>query len=119
MPYLGLILLAVWIFCVVDVLLSAESEVRNLPKIAWVFIVLLLPDVGSLLWLILGRPRAAGVNRNVPAARGYPEYERLGRATGSSPRADEDFLRQCRARAEEQRRVYQEKLRREQGEPEA
>lgn len=116
MPYLGLILFALWIFCIVDVLTADQSQVRNLPKLAWVFIVLLLPEIGSLLWLILGRPRAERVNRLVPPTNGYPEYERLGRATGANSVSDEEFLRQCRARAEEQRRAYQEKLRRERGE---
>ena len=116
MPYLGLVLLILWVFCVVDVVLSAESEVRNLPKLAWVFIVLLLPDVGSLLWLIFGRPRAVGVNRNIPATNGYSEYERLGRATGATTESDAEFLRQCRERAEAQRRAYRDKLRKEQDE---
>jgi hypothetical protein len=108
----GLLVLALWIFCLVDVLLTPEDQCRNLPKIAWLLIVLFLLDIGSIAWLVAGRPRAdrmaksgfyAGAQPN-----GYPEYERLGRSTGSSPEADAQFLKECRERAEAQRRRYQE-----------
>jgi hypothetical protein len=52
-----LLVVALWIFCLVDVIVSKEDECRNLPKLLWLLIVLMLPDVGSLLWLIVGRPR--------------------------------------------------------------
>jgi hypothetical protein len=29
---------------------------RNLPKGIWLILVLILPDIGSLAWLLLGRP---------------------------------------------------------------
>lgn len=109
---LGLLVLGLWIFCLVDVMLSAESECRNLPKLVWLLIVVFLPDIGSILWLVAGRPRATRVASTgfYAGARpsGYPEYERLGRSTGSSPEADAQFLRECRERAEAQRRRHQE-----------
>ena len=52
-----LLVVALWIFCLVDVIVSKEDECRNLPKLLWLLIVLMLPDVGSVLWLIVGRPR--------------------------------------------------------------
>lgn len=108
----GLLVLALWIFCLVDVLLTPEDQCRNLPKIAWLLIVLFLPDVGSILWLVAGRPRADRMAKSGFYAgaqpSGYPEYERLGRSTGSSPEADAQFLRECRERAEAQRRRHQE-----------
>jgi hypothetical protein len=33
---------------------------RNLPKGVWLILVILLPDIGSLGWLLLGRPERAG-----------------------------------------------------------
>lgn len=108
MPYLafGLLTLALWVFCLVDVLTRQDWEVRHLPRLAWLFIVLLVPTVGSLLWLILGRPQ--GPPR--PAAQRqysshFGEYERPGRHVAQNPADDEAFLRQCRERAEEQRRI--------------
>ncbi len=114
----GLVVLALWIFCVVDLIQTREGEVRSLPKIAWVFIVLLFPLVGSIAWLAAGRPqpgppRASGAG----GTTAFPEYDRPGRMTAGSPDDDEAFLRQVRDRAEEQRRRYREEKRRQGQDP--
>jgi hypothetical protein len=104
----GLLLLALWIFCIVDVITSNEWEVRNLPKMAWLLIVLLLPDVGSIIWLIAGRPQRSGpVVRNNDSR--FPEYDRPGRRVAINPDDDEEFLRRCQERAEQQRRAARER----------
>jgi hypothetical protein len=54
---IGIALVFIWIYCLYDVITTHEGLVRNLPKIAWFVIVLLLPDLGSILWLCFGRPR--------------------------------------------------------------
>jgi len=105
---LGLLLLGLWLYCLFDVITTDEALCRNLPKIAWLLIVLLLPDIGSVLWLVAGRPRA--YETRPPAA--YPEYERPGRFAAANPDDDEEFLRKCRERAEEQRRTYREQQKR-------
>ena len=56
----GLALLALWIYCILDVIATDNALVRNLPKGGWIFVVLFLPDVGSIAWLLLGRPERAG-----------------------------------------------------------
>lgn len=112
---LGLILLALWIFCIIDVITTSEADVRNLPKLAWLFIVLILPDIGSIAWLIAGRnwqKRQTGY-RSTTAARAYPEYDRPGRAVATNPDDDEAFLKQVRERAEAQRRAYEQRRKRE------
>ena len=48
----------------------------------------------------------------------FPEYDRPGRAAALDPEKDEEFLRQVRERAEEQRRAYREKRARERAEQE-
>jgi phospholipase D-like protein len=105
--------LGLWLFCLVEVVQSPESNVRNLPKVTWLLIVLFFPLVGSAAWLAAGRPdrapRAPGPQeRSVPA---YPEYDRPGRAAATDPAKDEEFLRQIRERAEQQRREYERKRR--------
>lgn len=107
MPYavVGLLTLVLWLYCLVDVLTCPETHVRNLPKVAWVFIVLLLPTIGSIMWLIAGRPQGAPAPFSGPAAAsGYGEYDRPGRHIAQRPEDDEEFLRLCRERAEAQRR---------------
>jgi hypothetical protein len=53
-------LLGLWLYCIFDVIASDDVLVRNLPKGMWLLIVIFLPDVGSLAWLLLGRPLYAG-----------------------------------------------------------
>ncbi|MEJ1230481.1 MAG: PLD nuclease N-terminal domain-containing protein [Galbitalea sp.] len=55
---LGFIGLALLIFCLVDVISIYETRIKSLNKIAWVFIVILLPVLGPILWLTLGKYRA-------------------------------------------------------------
>src|SRR5207302_8055070 len=47
----GLALLVLWIFCILDVISTEEVLCRNLPKYVWLLIVIILPDVGSIAWL--------------------------------------------------------------------
>jgi len=113
MSVIGLVL---WIFCIIDSISAREDTVRNLPKLAWIFIVLLFPFVGSIAWLVAGRPQQTE-RRLHPGERaqpGFPEYDRPGRAAAVDPEEDAEFLRQVRERAEEQRRAYKEKRDREQ-----
>lgn len=57
---LGLVILALWIYCIVDVITTDDSLVRNLPKLVWLLIVFFIPTIGSIVWLLLGRPEKAG-----------------------------------------------------------
>lgn len=109
-PFLLIIVLE--IFCLVEVIVSSQDRVRHLPKIAWFLLILFFPLVGSIVWLIAGRPVSNGAlggrsphERQAPA---FPEYDRPGRAAGLSPESDEEFLRKVRERAEEQRRTAAE-----------
>ncbi|MEO3978556.1 PLD nuclease N-terminal domain-containing protein [Streptomyces sp. CAU 1734] len=56
-----LLVLALWIYAFIDCLNTPENEVRKLPKLAWVFIVLLFGQVliGPVAWFAVGRPRKA------------------------------------------------------------
>lgn len=57
---IGFLLIALWLYCIFDVIATDEILVRSLPKMAWLFIVIILPDIGSIAWLALGRPQFAG-----------------------------------------------------------
>jgi hypothetical protein len=102
---------ALWVYCLVSVISTDDGRIRHLPKVAWLLIVLFFPFVGSIAWLVAGRPETAGAappgryERSVPE---YPEYDRPGRAAAVDPAADEEFLRKVRERAEEQRRRYEQ-----------
>ncbi|MEV4123907.1 PLD nuclease N-terminal domain-containing protein [Nocardia sp. NPDC049707] len=103
MPYavLGLLTLALWVYCLVDIVTCPDAGIRHLPKMAWLIVVILVPTVGALLWLFAGRPLHEGAPRS--RAR-YAEYDRPGRYVPQNPDDDEAFLRGLRERAESQRR---------------
>ena len=100
------ILLAV--LALISCLSAYEGELRALPKVVWVIIILLFPLVGSIVYFVAGRPlpetrAAAGAWR---PGSGFPEYERprqvapdddpafLKALDAQTRRADEDRLRQ-------------------------
>ena len=57
---LGLVVLALWLYCIFDVISTDDALVRNLPKLVWLLVVLFIPTIGSIAWLALGRPLYAG-----------------------------------------------------------
>lgn len=112
---LGVVTFALWVFCLVDAIGAQPARVRNLPKVAWLLLILFFPLVGSVAWLVAGRPddgqaRRSQHEREVPE---FPEYDRPGRAAAVDPAKDDEFLRQVRERAEAQRKAYEEKKKRE------
>lgn len=54
---LTLALLGFTVYAVVDCIQTEDERVRNLPKLAWVVIVLLFTPAGGIAWLLAGRPR--------------------------------------------------------------
>ena len=111
---LFLLFFAVWVYCIIDVITTPNEACRNLPKLAWLLIVILLSDVGSIAWLVAGKPWAGMQTNRVPY-RGntgrpgaYVEADRPRRAVATNPDDDEEFLAGLRLRAEEQRRRARE-----------
>lgn len=109
MPYLGLLIMVLWVFCLIDVITADESGIRHLPKMLWLLFVVIIPLAGSLVWLAVGRPIGGGIwggagGGKPRTASPFPEYDaRPGRQVAQSPANDAEFLRQCRERAEAQR----------------
>lgn len=92
-----LLVLALWIYAFVDCLNTPEEEVRGLPKVVWVIIILLFGEVlvGPVAWLVAGR------RRGVPAGGGTPaEWHRdhRGEAPGGwvAPDDNPEFLKSLR-----------------------
>jgi hypothetical protein len=72
---------ALTIYAAVDCIQTDEQRVRNLPKLVWVFLILLFWVAGPIAWFLAGRPRPqrSGPTRRPPTPRG--------------PDDDPDFLR--------------------------
>jgi hypothetical protein len=112
---LGLVLLVLWVYALFDVITSDPAAIRNLPKLGWFVVVLLLGElaIGPVLWFLAGRPQGAVRSLPYKGNTGIPpEYDRPGRAAAQSPDDDAVFLAGLQARAEEQRKKAAEEARR-------
>ncbi|MGR6317709.1 PLDc N-terminal domain-containing protein [Micromonospora soli] len=107
----GLLFLAevVLAICALISCLSAEEgEIRALPRIAWVLIILFFPLVGSIAWFVAGREPGGQRPRTAwPMGNGFSEQDRRRRPV--APDDDPEFLSRL---AERSRRDDQELLRR-------
>lgn len=107
---LGVLLLGFMLFCLLDVITTDGSEVRHLPKVAWILLVVLISPVGGLAWLLAGRPQVG--NRSAsgdtgplrPLGRGSGQQPRPRPTTPLAPDDDPDFLAELRRREQELRR---------------
>ncbi|MET8732265.1 PLD nuclease N-terminal domain-containing protein [Streptomyces parvus] len=80
--------LALTIYAFIDCLNTSEEDTKHLPKIAWVFIILLFWIVGPVVWL------AAGKNRHNRAAGAGPASWQPGRRRQwVAPDDNPDFLK--------------------------
>jgi hypothetical protein len=101
---LGFILLALWIWAIVDCITSDSSIIRNLPKGVWLILIIILFDIGAVLWLLLGRPynkhwrpTVEGEPHPYPTRRTPAIEDRTDFATGISDRRSAELDRQLDA----------------------
>jgi hypothetical protein len=108
--------LALLVIALIDCLASDEYEIRALPKVVWVFIILLFSPIGGIVWFVAGRPQHAGAVGRAEAWRpgaGFPEATRPGRQV--APDDDPEFLRnlaRTNREDEEMLRTWEADLRR-------
>jgi hypothetical protein len=114
-PLLALADLALLVVALIDCLSVEEGEIRALPRVAWVFIILLFSPIGGIAWFVAGRPQRSGARAGTwRPGSGFPESERPRREL--APDDDPDFLRRLsandRAEDEERLRTWEADLRR-------
>ncbi|MET8166467.1 PLD nuclease N-terminal domain-containing protein [Streptomyces sp. NPDC005329] len=93
-----LLVLALWIYAFIDCLNTPEEEVRGLPKVIWVIIILLFGEVlvGPIAWLVAGKARRAPVGGGTAA-----ESPRGRRAEWVAPDDNPEFLKSLKENKEE------------------
>ncbi|MET0734482.1 MAG: PLD nuclease N-terminal domain-containing protein [Microbacterium sp.] len=84
---LALVATAFWVFTIVDCAVQPPTRHRGVGKPVWILIVVLLPVLGGILWLAVGRTR-----RSVLAARRAPDD-------------DPEFLGTLAARSDQDERI--------------
>ena len=52
-----LLLIAFWVYSIVDCALLSPTRHRGVSKPVWILIVVLLPVLGGILWFVVGRGR--------------------------------------------------------------
>ncbi|KJC62937.1 PLD nuclease N-terminal domain-containing protein [Agreia bicolorata] len=78
MPVMTVVLFALMIGALVDIILRRDDQVKHLPKIVWVLLVVFLPLIGSILWFVIGREYSQPVNLG-----GFGDPRRREKAAGS------------------------------------
>lgn len=54
---LVIVVVAFTVYALVDCLMLPKARVKALPRVAWVFIIILFTPIGGILWLVFGRAR--------------------------------------------------------------
>ena len=85
--------LGLLVYCLIDCIQTPEAQVRNLPKLVWV-ILILLPYFGAIAWLLIGRPQGGRRGQSWAPGSGFPEAER---PRPLAPDDDPAFLRKVQA----------------------
>ena len=54
---LAVAVLAIFVYGLVDVIRTDGRLTRGISKPAWIVVMIVLPVLGAILWLLIGRPR--------------------------------------------------------------
>jgi hypothetical protein len=84
-----IVILAVFVYGLVDLIRTDARLTRGISKTAWIFVQILLPVVGATLWFLIGRPRGTDA---APVAYSHPV----------APDDDPEFLRNLEIRRRNQ-----------------
>ena len=86
---LAVAVLVIFVYGLVDVIRTDGRLTRGISKPAWIVVMIVLPVLGAILWLLIGRPRDSAPVRQ---ARSHP----------TAPDDDPDFLRNLEMRRRNQ-----------------
>ena len=86
---LAVAVLAIFVYGLVDVIRTDGRLTRGISKPAWIIVMIVLPVLGAILWLLIGRPRG-----NPPVRQNYSHP--------TAPDDDPDFLRNLEVRRRNQ-----------------
>ncbi len=82
---LAVAVLVIFVYGLVDVIRTDGRLTRGISKPAWIVVMIVLPVLGAILWLLIGRPRDTS-----------PQQQNYRHPT--APDDDPDFLRNLEVR---------------------
>jgi len=82
---LAVAVLVIFVYGLVDVIRTDGRLTRGISKPAWIVVMIVLPVLGAILWLLIGRPRGSA-----------PQQQNYRHPT--APDDDPDFLRNLEVR---------------------
>ncbi|SNT07222.1 Phospholipase_D-nuclease N-terminal [Asanoa hainanensis] len=88
----------------ISCLSADEGEIRALPRIAWVLIILFFPLVGGVAWFLAGRPVQRSAAGQWRPGSGFPEAERPRQ---QAPDDDPEFLKSLNQRSKEDTELFE------------
>jgi hypothetical protein len=86
---LFVIQVALAVLALISCLSADDDDIRGLPRIGWVLVILFFPLIGSIAWFLAGRSSTAARRRSWRVGNGFPERER---PRPVAPDDDPDFL---------------------------
>ena len=90
----GVAAIAFTIYALVDVAMTQAPRIRAFPKAVWIALIVVLPVIGPVLWLLIGKSKPS---RSKPTnTRRAPDDDPsfLGTIDGES--SDERIVQECR-----------------------
>jgi hypothetical protein len=99
-----------WIWALLDCIATDSAMCRNLPKIAWIILIIILSGIGALIWVLLGRPersswRPGSADYAAPRRPvGVEDLPRYSDSASVSDRRSEELNRELERWEREQQR---------------
>ena len=96
--------------CLIDAVQTPTNQVRNLPKWAWLLLIVIVPYLGPIAWLFAGRPGRS----QPPVEPTWPTRDFSAQPRTIAPDDDAEFLRNLKKQNEHEAllRQWEEDLRR-------
>ncbi len=76
------------IAALVDIITRQDGQVKHMPKMVWVLLVIFLPLIGSVLWFLIGREYADSDSIGRAMSRPRPQREPNPRTTAGTVPSD-------------------------------
>lgn len=103
--------IALTVFALSDCIQTTDQHVRGIPKWAWILLIVLVPWVGPITWLLIGKDRGLGA--------GGADGRSRGRTGPLAPDEDPEFLRELDEQIQRERRERMRREREERGRDES